>query len=67
MTQRIVVADPADSRVNRVNLTAQGRDLQGKVMPLPETGLGKATQTLSEEEVRELKRLLNRIYHNMSS
>jgi len=67
MTQRIVVADPADSRVNRVNLTAQGRDLQGKVTPLRETGLSKATQRLSEEEVRELKRLLNQIYHNMSS
>jgi DNA-binding MarR family transcriptional regulator len=59
--------DPADSRVNRVNPTGQGRDLQGKVTPLRETGLSKATQRLSEEEVRELKRLLNHIYHNMSS
>jgi DNA-binding MarR family transcriptional regulator len=52
--------------VNRVHLTSLGRDLQGKIDPLRSEGLQKATQSLSKEEVKGLKRLLNHIYMNIN-
>jgi DNA-binding MarR family transcriptional regulator len=58
--------DASDARVNRVHLTSLGRDLQGKIGPLRSEGLQKATQSLSKEEVKGLKRLLNHIYGNMT-
>jgi DNA-binding MarR family transcriptional regulator len=60
-------ADPADSRVKQVKLTAKGRHLQSRVMPHRDLGLSRATEDLTEGEVKELKRLLNVIYRNMSS
>lgn len=60
-------ADPADSRVNRVKLTRKGRHLQSRVTPQRDLGLSRATEGLTEGEVKELKRLLNVIYRNMTS
>jgi DNA-binding MarR family transcriptional regulator len=59
--------DPSDSRVNRITLTDKGRHLALQVAPLRERVLTKATGGLSEKEVEELKRLLNRIYRDASS
>jgi DNA-binding MarR family transcriptional regulator len=59
-------SDASDARVNRVHLTSLGRDLQGKIDPLRSEGLQKATQSLSKEEVKGLKRLLNHIYMNIN-
>jgi DNA-binding MarR family transcriptional regulator len=58
--------DETDSRVNRVNLAARGRELEAKVTPLRQKGLSQATEGLSSEEVRDLKRILNHIFQNMS-
>jgi DNA-binding MarR family transcriptional regulator len=59
--------DPSDSRVNRITLTEKGRHLVLRVTPLRELILGRATGDLSDREVEELKRLLNRIYVNAQS
>jgi DNA-binding MarR family transcriptional regulator len=58
--------DPEDSRVKRITLTGKGRRLQDRVTPLRDRVLGQVLKGLSEEEVRELKRLLNRVYNNVS-
>lgn len=59
-------ADEADSRVNLVNLTRKGCDLENELAPLRQQGLSQATQGLSGEEVRELRRMLNHILDNTS-
>jgi DNA-binding MarR family transcriptional regulator len=58
-------SDTADARVNRVSLTQRGRQLSRRVLPERRRGLEQATCGLSEEEVEELKRLLNQVYRNM--
>jgi DNA-binding MarR family transcriptional regulator len=59
-------ADPVDSRVNRIKLTTKGRHQHSGVTPHRDLGLSRATEGLTEEEVKELKKLLNVIYRNMS-
>jgi len=59
--------DETDARVNRVNLTPQGRGLQSKIEPLRDAGLRQAMQDLGEEEVRELRRLLDCVCRNMNA
>ncbi|MGD9048579.1 MAG: MarR family winged helix-turn-helix transcriptional regulator [Anaerolineae bacterium] len=59
--------DPSDFRVNRITLTDKGRHLALQVAPLRERVLARATGGLSEKEVAELKRLLNKIYRDASS
>jgi DNA-binding MarR family transcriptional regulator len=58
--------DPEDCRVKRITLTDKGRRLQDRVRPLRDRVLGQVLKGLSEEEVREFKRLLNRVYNNVS-
>jgi DNA-binding MarR family transcriptional regulator len=59
--------DEMDSRVNRVNLTPKGRALEAEMSPLRRRGLSRATQGMSVEEVHELKRMLNHIFHHISA
>jgi DNA-binding MarR family transcriptional regulator len=59
--------DPSDSRVNRITLADKGRQLALQVAPLREQALSKSTGGLNEKEVKELKRLLNRIYIDAQS
>jgi len=58
--------DEEDQRVNRVHLTAAARDLEAQVIPLRQRGLRQATEGLSSYEVRELKRMLNRVFENLA-
>ena len=58
--------DPDDSRVHRVRLTDEGRRMQGVVIPHRDRSLNAAVEGLNGEEVVELRRLLNRIYENVS-
>lgn len=59
--------DAADSRVNRITLTDKGRHLAEQMAPQRDQALSLAVQSLKEEEVLELKRLLNRVYENTRS
>ena len=60
-------AKPADSRVNLVTLTENGRRIMRLLIPERDRALHTALQTLNEKEVRELKRLLNSIYREIGS
>jgi len=59
--------DETDCRVNLVNLTPRGRALEDAVAPLREKGLTQAIKGLSAEEVSELQRVLNHIFHRISA
>jgi DNA-binding MarR family transcriptional regulator len=59
--------DPADSRLKRICLTDRGRRLALRVAPYRDLGLRRAAQGMSEEEVKELKRLLVVVFRNMDS
>ena len=56
--------DAADSRVNRITLTDQGRQLAEQMAPQRDRALSLAVQGLGEKEVVELKRLLNQLYRS---
>ena len=58
--------DETDTRVNRVNLTPKGRELEERVAPIRRHGLGRASQGLGKEEVRDLKRMLDHVFTNMA-
>jgi DNA-binding MarR family transcriptional regulator len=58
-------AEPADSRVKLVTLTGKGRQIRGQLTPQRDRARRTALQALNEEEVRELKRLLNLIYQQV--
>jgi len=60
------VPDQADARVKRVVLTPKGRALQQQIIAMRERHLDEASACLTEEEVQELRGLLNRLYeHNL--
>jgi DNA-binding MarR family transcriptional regulator len=54
--------DKADARVKRVVLTPKGRALQQQIIVMRERHLDAASACLTEREVQELQRLLNRLY-----
>jgi DNA-binding MarR family transcriptional regulator len=60
-------AEPADSRVNLVTLTENGRQIMKRLIPVRDRALQTALQALNEKEVNELKRLLNMIYKEIGS
>lgn len=59
--------DPKDSRLKRIVLTDKGRRLQSQVTPHRDLGLRTAALGMSTKEVEELKRMLGKVYRNMSS
>lgn len=59
--------DAADFRVNRIRLTDKGRRLAEQMAPQRDRALRLAVRGLAEEEVVELKRLLNQVYENTRS
>ncbi len=58
--------DPEDSRVSRVYLTEQSRELQGKVDSVWETLEARLVAGLSMEERILLRRLLLQVYENLT-
>lgn len=59
--------DERDARVNLVWLTPAGQALREKIDAVRAEALQKALQNLNEEEVQELKRLLNGIFTTVQS
>ncbi len=53
-------ADPADRRAQRVRLTADGRALAERAIPVVEAELGRVFAGLDAEEMRRMQRLLRR-------
>ena len=57
-------ADPADSRVSYLSLTAKGRELEAPIMAISRRLREKAYRGLSENERKELIRLLAKLQGN---
>lgn len=57
--------DPVDGRVSLVFLTEKGRSLRNKLISKATGVLEKALQGFSDAEVQQLKKMLNRIFHNL--
>lgn len=58
--------DPKDRRSHRIHLTEAGLSLQEGLLDLGVTCLERACRGLGREDVATLKRLLNRVYSNVS-
>lgn len=56
---------PNDRRVFLIYLTDSGRSLEEVLVPIAYEALDEALQGLSNEEIKQLKVLLNRIYVNV--
>ena len=59
-------ADPADRRKFLIYLTAKGRRMKTKITPLSHKARDKAFAGLSENELKTLREILNRIYENLA-
>ncbi len=57
--------DPADKRSSRVFLTGKGRELKDILIPIAKDVLDMATRGMTEDNVKELKVLLNKVFQNM--
>lgn len=56
---------PDDRRSFLIFLTEAGRSLKDKLVPIAGEALDEALQGLSEEEIKQLKVLLNKIFMNV--
>ena len=59
------VADPADRRRFRIELTKAGRQKIAEVLPIVEEFRREAWQGLTDSEVDQLVRSLNKIFENL--
>ncbi|AQS58162.1 MarR family winged helix-turn-helix transcriptional regulator [Desulforamulus ferrireducens] len=57
--------NPDDNRSFLIYLTDRGRELKDELIPLALAVLNKALRGIEQEQVKELKLLLNRIYTNL--
>ncbi|MGM0645233.1 MAG: MarR family winged helix-turn-helix transcriptional regulator [Thermodesulfobacteriota bacterium] len=60
------VRDEHDRRMSRVYLTEAGQSLQEKITAIASELGREAYDGLSEDDLQELRRILNRIYDNLS-
>jgi len=56
---------PTDRRAYQIFLTDAGRDLRVRLVPKAISLLEKATRTIDEDKIKEMKILLNKIYNNL--
>lgn len=56
---------PTDRRAYQIFLTDAGRDLRVILVPKAISLLEKATRTIDEDKIKEMKILLNKIYNNL--
>jgi DNA-binding MarR family transcriptional regulator len=53
--------DEKDKRISRIWLTRRGANLEGKIVPVVKTFMGRIFSCLSEQEHQDLARLLERM------
>lgn len=58
-------ADPHDRRSNLIYLTEKGKELEASVTASVKETLTMAAQGLTEEDTRNLKRILDIVYNNL--
>jgi DNA-binding MarR family transcriptional regulator len=59
-------ADPADRRKYLIHLTSKGREMKAKITPLSQIARDKAFASLSENDLKTFREILNRIYANLA-
>ncbi len=57
--------DPGDRRVWRVWLTREGRDLEGKLVPVVLNAMRRVFANFSARDYNELSRLVDRLYQDV--
>lgn len=57
--------DTDDRRAFRIYLTKKGRAIKYDLIPIVEQDLKRASMNLSAREIKELKRMLNKVFHNL--
>ncbi len=58
--------DDYDRRASKIYLTKAGKALEEALVPIATASLAKATQGLSDTEIEQMKKTLNRIYDNLA-
>lgn len=58
--------NPDDRRIFLIFLTDEGRSLEDKLVPIAYEVLDEALQGLTQEEVQQMKVLLNKIFENVN-
>lgn len=56
---------PTDGRAFQIFLTDKGRDLKAVLVPKAASLIEKATRTIDEGKIKEMKLTLNQIYNNL--
>ncbi len=57
---------PTDRRAFRIFLTDAGKDLRVRLVPKAVSLLEKATRSIDEDKIKEMKIVLNQIYNNLT-
>ena len=58
-------ADKNDRRINIINLTEKGRNLEEMTQPIVATTMKAALNGLNEEEIETARILLNKVFNNV--
>ena len=61
------VADKKDLRQKHIRLTAQGRAMQGELIPLGIANMEKAQEGLTHGEIETCKTILRKLYANLTA
>jgi DNA-binding MarR family transcriptional regulator len=61
------IADKTDLRQKHVHLTAQGKAMEKKLIPLGIANMAKAQAGLSSKEIETCKAVLQKLYANLSA
>lgn len=59
------ISDKSDGRQKAINLTAQGRAMEAKLIPLGISNIQKGMQGLGQEEIEICKTVLRKLYTNL--
>ena len=58
--------DPTDRRTKRIYITAKGRQVYQKILPIGHQVLTQAKQDVKAEELAVCQRVLQRMYNNLN-
>ena len=61
------ISDKSDGRQKTINLTAQGRAMEAKLIPLGISNIQKGMQGLGDEEIKICKNVLRKLYTNLTT
>ena len=65
LEKQTLVTRSADRRINIINLTEKGRNLEEMTQPIVATTMKAALNGLNEEEIETARILLNKVFNNV--